>query len=97
MAKSDYIQNGLQLPKEKKNLEIMLRDVQLKEFFDHELNYRLRKQEAIDELKRNLQSQLVKHRHSSSDSDTSPLTYNPLVEGTLTGLYPQRFLALLSD
>jgi hypothetical protein len=37
VAQSDYIQNGLVLPRDPKNLEILLRDVDAKGFLDIEL------------------------------------------------------------
>ena len=90
-AKSDYIQNCLQLPKEKRNLEIMLRDVQLKGFFDHELNYRLRKKEATEELKHQLQSQLQSNRVNGAGSEPSALTFNPLLEAKRNSNYLKIF------
>ena len=46
-AQSDYIQNGLVLPKDPKNLELLLRDVDAKGFLDIELVWKLRQKEGL--------------------------------------------------
>ena len=43
----DYNQNGLVLPKDPKNLEILLRDVHQKGFLDLEILYQLKEKEAV--------------------------------------------------
>jgi hypothetical protein len=47
IAEIDYRQNGLVLPKERKHLEILLRDVHQKGFLDIELLYHLKQKEAL--------------------------------------------------
>ncbi len=46
-AQSDYIQNGLVLPTDPKNLELLLRDVDAKGFLDIELVWKLRQKESL--------------------------------------------------
>ena len=46
-AEMDYNQNGLVLPKDPKNLEILLRDVHQKGFLDLELLYQLKQKEEL--------------------------------------------------
>ena len=50
-AQSDYIQNGLILPKDPKNLEILLRDVDAKGFLDIELVWKLRQKEGLKNVR----------------------------------------------
>ena len=47
-------QNGLVLPKDSKNLEILLRDVQQKGFLDLELLYQLRRKEAVKDVEKEI-------------------------------------------
>jgi hypothetical protein len=54
-AQMDYRQNGLVLPKEIKNLEILLRDVQEKGFLDIELLYRLRQRESLKRVEQEIE------------------------------------------
>ncbi len=51
VAQSDYIQNGLVLPKDPKNLEILLRDVDAKGFLDIELVWQLRQKEGLKNVR----------------------------------------------
>ena len=53
-AEIDYRQNGLVLPKEKKHLEILLRDVHEKGFLDIELLYRLKQKEAVKDVEKEI-------------------------------------------
>jgi hypothetical protein len=53
-AQSDYIQNGLVLPKDPKNLELLLRDVDAKGFLDIELVYRLRQKESLGSVRQKI-------------------------------------------
>ena len=53
-AQSDYIQNGLILPKDPKNLELILRDVDAKGYLDIELVYRLRQKESLGFVKQKI-------------------------------------------
>ncbi len=50
-AESDYIQNGLVLPRDPKNLEILLRDVDAKGFLDIELVWKLRQKEGLQNVR----------------------------------------------
>jgi hypothetical protein len=54
VAQSDYIQNGLILPKDPKNLELILRDVDAKGYLDIELVYRLRQKESLGSVKQKI-------------------------------------------
>jgi hypothetical protein len=56
VAQSDYLQNGLVLPKDPRNLEILLRDVDSKGFLDIELVWRLRQREGL----RNVRGKIVR-------------------------------------
>ena len=47
VAQSDYFQNGLILPRDPKNLEILLRDVDAKGYLDIELVYQLRPKKPV--------------------------------------------------
>jgi hypothetical protein len=53
-AEIDYRQNGLVLPKEKKHLEILLRDVHEKGFLDIELLYRLKQKEYVRDVEKEI-------------------------------------------
>ena len=53
-AQSDYIQNGLVLPTDPKNLELLLRDVDAKGFLDIELVWRLRQKESLGSVKQKI-------------------------------------------
>jgi hypothetical protein len=54
VAQSDYIQNGLILPRDPKNLELLLRDVDAKGYLDIELVYRLRQKESLGSVKQKI-------------------------------------------
>ena len=54
VAQSDYIQNGLILPRDPKNLELLLRDVHAKGYLDIELVYRLRQKESLGSVKQKI-------------------------------------------
>ena len=47
VAQSNYIQNGLVIPTDPKNLEILLRDVDARGFLDIELGWKLRQKEGL--------------------------------------------------
>jgi hypothetical protein len=51
VAQSAYIQNRLVLPKDPKNLEILLRDVDAKGFLDIELVWKLRQKEGLKNVR----------------------------------------------
>jgi hypothetical protein len=65
-AEMDYNQNGLVLPKDPKNLEILLRDVHQKGFLDIELLYQLKEKEAVRDV----------------EKEIADCIKNPLEEGT---------------
>ena len=46
--------NGLILPKDPKNLELLLRDVEAKGYLDIELVYRLRQKESLGSVKQKI-------------------------------------------
>jgi hypothetical protein len=54
VAQSDYFQNGLILPRDPKNLELILRDVDAKGYLDIELVYRLRQKESLGLVKQKI-------------------------------------------
>jgi hypothetical protein len=62
VAQSDYIQNGLILPKDPKNLELLLRDVHQKGFFDLEFCYQLRQKESVKGVEQKIVGQLNQNR-----------------------------------
>jgi len=53
-AQSDYIQNGLILSRDPKNLELILQDVDAKGYLDIELVYRLRQKESLGSVKQKI-------------------------------------------
>jgi len=57
-AEMDYRQNGLVLPKNRKNLEILLRDVHQKGFLDIELLYQLKQKEAVRDVEKEIVDKL---------------------------------------
>ena len=61
-AQSDYIQNDLILPKDPKNLELLLRDVHQKGFFDLEFCYQLRQRESVKGVEQKIVRQLKQNR-----------------------------------
>jgi len=65
-AEMDYNQNGLVLPKDPLNLEILLRDVHQKGFLDLELLYQLKEKEAVRDVEKEIADRIE----------------NPLEEGT---------------
>jgi hypothetical protein len=65
-AQSDYIQNGFILPKDPKNLELFLRDVHQKGFFEQEVCYKFKQKEELKGIEREIADRIE----------------NPLKEGT---------------
>ena len=57
-AEMDYRQNGLVLPKNRKNLEILLKDVHQKGFLDIELLYQLKQKEAVRDVEKEIVDKL---------------------------------------
>ena len=62
VAQSDYIQNGLVLPKDIKNLELLLKDVHQKGYMDIEFCYLLRQRETTKGIEKKIQYQLNQRR-----------------------------------
>jgi hypothetical protein len=56
VAESDSIQNGPILPRDPKNLELLLRDVDAKGYLDIELVWKLRQREGL----RNVRGKIVR-------------------------------------
>jgi hypothetical protein len=72
-AQSDYIQNGLVLPKDPRNLELLLRDVDAKGFLDIELVWRLRQKEGLKNVRGNIRRKL-RQNESAYSFEESVLT-----------------------
>ena len=53
-AEMDYNQNGLVLPKDPRNLELLLRDVHQKGFLDLELLYQLKQKEEVKRVEKEI-------------------------------------------
>ncbi len=56
-----FIQNGLILPRDPKNLELILRDVDAKGYLDIELVYRLRQKESLGSVKQKIARKIQQH------------------------------------
>jgi hypothetical protein len=77
VAQSNYIQNGLVLSKEPKNLELLLRDVDAKGYLDIELVWKLRQKEGL----RNVRGKIVrKIQQNESDYSFEESVLNVLAE-----------------
>ena len=74
-AQSDCIQNGLILPRDPKNLELILRDVDAKGHLDIELVYRLRQKESLGSVKQKIVRKIQQNE--------SALCFEDLVRETL--------------
>jgi hypothetical protein len=61
VAQSDYFQNGLILPGDPKNLELLLRDVDTKGFLDIELVWKLRQKESLGSVKQKIVRKIQQH------------------------------------
>jgi hypothetical protein len=61
-AQSDYIQNGLVLPRDPKNLELLLRDVDAKGFLDIELVWKLRQKEGLKNVRGQIRRKLKQNK-----------------------------------
>ena len=66
VAQSDYIQNGLVLPQDPKNLELLLRDVDAKGFLDIELVWKLRQKEGLKNVRGKIRRKLKQNEDSYS-------------------------------
>jgi hypothetical protein len=69
VAQSDYFQNGLILPREPKNLELILRDVDAKGFLDIELVWRLRQKEGLKNVRGKICRKLKQNESAFSFED----------------------------
>jgi hypothetical protein len=68
-AQSDYIQNGLVLPKDPKNLELLLRDVDAKGYLDIELVWKLRQKEGLKNVRGKIRRKLKQNESAYSFED----------------------------
>jgi hypothetical protein len=69
VAQSDYFQNGLILPREPKNLELILRDVDAKGFLDIELVWKLRQKEGLKNVRGKICRKLKQNESAFSFED----------------------------
>jgi hypothetical protein len=65
-AQSDYIQNGLFLPTDPKNLELILRDVDAKGFLDIELVWKLRQREGLSNVRGRIRRKIQQNESAYS-------------------------------
>jgi hypothetical protein len=93
-AESDYIQNGLQLPQSKENLELLLKDIQQKGYLDKEYSYRLRQKEAVKGLTKRIAGQ-IDGEEMGGDKIAKGLEYDPLLESKM-GLFERAFRGALA-
>gem|GEM_PF-1217014 len=96
-AESDYIQNGLQLPQSKENLELLLRDIQQKGFLDKEYAYRLRQKEAVKGLTKRIEGQIEAGAAKGEGETDKGLEYDPLLEEGRMGLFERAFRRVLEQ
>jgi len=94
-AESDYIQNGLQLPQSKENLELLLKDIQQKGYLDKEYAYRLRQKEAVKGLQKRIAGQ-IDGEEMGGDKIAKGLQYAPLLESKM-GLFERYFRKALAE
>jgi hypothetical protein len=94
-AESDYIQNGLQLPQSKENLELLLKDIQQKGYLDKEYAYRLRQKEAVKGLTKRIEGQ-IDGEEMGGDKIGKGLEYDPLLESKM-GLFERYFRKALEQ
>jgi hypothetical protein len=88
-AESDYIQNGLQFPKQKNHLQLLLKDIQQKGYLDKEYSYRLRQKEAVKGLTKRIAGQ-IDGEEMGGDKIGKGLEYDPLLESKM-GLFERYF------
>jgi len=93
-AESDYIQNGLQLPQSKENLELLLKDIQQKGYLDKEYAYRLRQKEAVKGLTKRIKGQIDGGEAKSDEGEG--IHYDPLLESKPMGLFERYFRRALT-
>lgn len=70
-----FTKNGLILPRDPKNLELLLRDVDAKGYLDIELVYRLRQKESLGSVKQKIVRKI--------QQDESAVCFEDLVRETL--------------
>ena len=80
VAQSDYFQNGLVLPTDPKNLELILRDVDAKGYLDIELVCRPRQKESLGSVKQKLARKIQQDENSDSFEES---VLSVLVEAVL--------------
>jgi len=95
-AESDYIQNGMQLPKERENLELLLKDIQQKGYLDKEYAYRLRQKEAVKGLTKRIAGQ-IDGEEMGGDKIGKGLEYDPLLESNQIGFFERAFRRVLAE
>ena len=95
-AESDYIQNGLQLPQSKENLELLLKDIQQKGYLDKEYAYRLRQKEAVKGLTKRIEGQ-IDGEEMGGDKIGKGLEYDPLLESNQMGMFERYFRRALAE
>ena len=88
-AESDYIQNGLQFPKQKNHLQLLLKDIQQKGYLDKEYAYQLRQKEAVKGLTKRIEGQ-IDGEEVGGDKIGKGLEYDPLLESKM-GLFERYF------
>ena len=93
-AESDYIQNGLQFPKQKNHLQLLLKDIQQKGYLDKEYAYRLRQKEAVKGLTKRIEGQ-IDGDEMGGDQIGKGLEYDPLLESKM-GLFERYFRRALA-
>jgi hypothetical protein len=69
-TQSDYIQNGLVLPKDPKILEILLRDVDARGFLDIELVWKLRQKEGLRNVRGKIRRKIQQNESAFSFEDS---------------------------
>jgi hypothetical protein len=93
-AESDYIQNGLQFPKQKNHLQLLLKDIQQKGYLDKEYAYRLRQKEAVKGLTKRIEGQIEAGTAKGEGEADKGLEYDPLLESKM-GLFERAFRRVL--
>jgi hypothetical protein len=76
VAQSDYFQNGLILPRDPRNLELLLRDVDAKGYLDIEVVWKLRQKEGLKNVRGKICRKLKQNEsaYSFKESVLSVLT-----------------------
>lgn len=95
-AQSDYIANGLQLPKKTENLRKLLSDMDRNGYFDNELNYLLRRKETVERIKDRIRDCLSRRDTPEEPNEPDSVQYEPLIEKS-AGLFERYFLQALKE